>query len=73
MWVLVCINSMILPLLLVWDDVQQAYVWQQNITVEPNTVVNIISYDGTSPYTPPDNTQLFYTENNYQIGDQYAG
>lgn len=41
----------------------------QTITVEPGTIVNIIVYDGVSPYTPPDGTILDQVPDTAQIGD----
>lgn len=38
-------------------------------TAQPGTIVNIISYDGTSPYTPPEGTKLEQVPTSANIGD----
>jgi hypothetical protein len=38
-------------------------------TVQPGTIVNLIDYDGTTPYTAPDGTQLQQVPSTAQIGD----
>ncbi len=35
----------------------------------PDTIVNLIVYDGVSPYTPPDGTRLEEVPDTAQIGD----
>ncbi len=35
----------------------------------PGTIVNLIVYDGVSPYTPPDGTRLEQVPDSAQIGD----
>lgn len=66
-WALVCINPMMLSYW-VYDNDQEQYVWT-TAEVPANTIVNIIIYDGVSPYTPPDNTQLMQVDDSLQIGD----
>lgn len=41
--------------------------------VATNTVINTIVYDGTSPYTPMENTMLVESSNTYNIGDPFNG
>lgn len=44
------------------------YEWQQR-DIGPGTIVNLIVYDGVSPYTPPDGTRLEQVPDTAQIGD----
>lgn len=39
------------------------------ITVEPGTIINIIVYNGTDSYTPPNNIKLEQVPNTAKIGD----
>jgi hypothetical protein len=47
-------------------------VWT-TITAPINTVMNVIVYNGTDPYTPADGLALQPSANVYQIGDAYNG
>lgn len=38
-------------------------------TVQPGTIVNLIDYNGTSPYTPPIGTKLEQVSFSVNIGD----
>ena len=51
---------------------KQGYT-QVTETVPANTVINIIDYNGTDPYTPHANTQLVTVPDGTQIGDAYSG
>ena len=50
-----------------WDENGEP-VYIETIAV-PGTIVNIISYDGISPYTPPDGTSLQQVPDTAKIGD----
>lgn len=47
---------------------QATQEWQ-TIMVQPGTIVNLIVYDGVSPYEPPTNTKLEQVPDNAEIGD----
>ncbi len=66
-WALVCINPMSLSYW-VYDSGLGQYVWTTAI-VPGNTIINIVIYDGISPYSPPDNTQLIQVAIGKQIGE----
>lgn len=50
-----------------WDQ-DGNQIWIETTAV-PGTIVNIIDYDGVSPYTPPDGTKLEQVPDTAQIGD----
>lgn len=66
-WALACIEPMILSRW-VFDEEQQQNVWTTS-EVPANTIMNIIVYDGQSPYEPPENMILVLVEDDKNIGD----
>ena len=43
-------------------------VWEQ-VAVSPGTIVNLIVYDESTPYTPPTDTVLIEVPDTARIGD----
>jgi hypothetical protein len=67
-WALVATTEQELSYWALNEDPTQPANWV-TITAEPGTIVNLIVYDGVSPYSPPDNTALMQVPDNAQIGD----
>lgn len=64
-WVLVSTQSMTIP-----NPDKKLNSDPDTITVPSGTVVNIITYDGNSTYSPPISTKLKQTTSDIQIGDE---
>ena len=67
-WALVATAEQSLSYWVSNQDPTQPATWE-TATVEAGTIVNLIVYDGVSPYTPPDNTALMQVPDTAQIGD----
>lgn len=51
---------------MMWTGTPASY---QTVTVEAGTIINLIAYDGVSPYTPADNTALMQVPDTANVGD----
>ena len=51
---------------LMWSGDPQVY---GPVTVQPGTIINLIAYDGKSPYTPADGTKLEQVPDTANVGD----
>jgi len=66
-WAIVSTQPMMLSYW-VWDEASQQQIWTTS-EMPTNTVMNLVVYDGVSPYTPPDNTVLMQVDDSKQVGD----